>query len=286
MADALRAEMFKIVRRRMTYILLAAFAGLIALFYFILWLRIRQGPDPGFNGLARYVELKQSAALENVVPYGLRFVRTFGTLVSVVFAAVMMGNEYDWRTVGVVVSRGVPRWQFLMSKLITAVAFALVAVLTGFLVATVASSVLTYTYDLSWGPATSERWLDTVASLGRTVFVVLPFVLMALLFATIWRSAGQAVGFSLGFFFLEGIFTSLLESAHGWLAHVPEALLNVNASAVMQANGVLSGSQDRGPFSVSSGGPSVWRGAAVLAAYLAAFGIVSFWRFSRRDIQE
>jgi len=213
-------------------------------------------------------------------------VRTFGTLVAVIFAAVMTGNEYDWRTVGVVVSRGVPRWQFILAKTVTAIVFALVVVVVGFVMASIASIWLTHLYGLSYGTLDWQRAVDTVFSLGRTAFVILPFVLMALFFATMWRSAGQAVGFSLGFFFLEGIFTGLLENATGFLSHVPEVLLNTNALAVMAANGVLGNGQDRGPFFGAAAGIPEWRGAAVLLAYVVAFAAVSFWRFQRRDIQE
>lgn len=287
MLSVLRAEMFKVTHRRMTYILLGAHMGLVLLFYVILWLRLRQGPDHGFQGQIRYLALLEGMAFKNVVPYSLQLERFFNTLVCVIFTATMMGNEYDWRTVGVAVSRGVPRRQFIAAKLVSGIVFTLVAVVLGFLVSMAASAWFSHLYHLPFGTFTVERVLNGFASLGRTTFVALPFVLMALLFATIWRSAGQAVGFALGFFFLEGIFTGLLTSAHGLLAKIPQGMLNINASAVLKANGVLSSdTQDRGPFNTALDNPDVWRGVAILSAYIAVFGIVAFWRFQQRDIQE
>src|SRR5512140_3232431 len=234
MRDALRAELFKTVNRRMTYILLGAMAVLMTLFYIILWLRLREGPEVGVQAQVRYLALREGMSFVNVVPYGLQLERFFLTLVAVIFTATMMGNEYDWRTGGVVMTRGVRRRNFLAAKLVTSGLFLATALCTGFVFALVWSAWFSNLYGLPYGAFGVERFADLFASLGRTWFVVMPFALMALLFSTFWRSAGQAVGFSLGFFFLEGIFTGLLDSAHGFLAHIPEALMNANVSAVMR----------------------------------------------------
>lgn len=285
MSDALRAEFFKVVRRRMTYICLGAAMALVLVFYFVLWLRVRQGPDAGFQGYLEWVAIRDGMAFANVVPYGFALERFFVTLTCVIFAGTMMGNEYDWRTVGLITGRGVKRWHFLAAKLVSGVIFALIAVTLCFFMAMAASAWLTHLYGLSYGSLSLARLGDIVASLLRTVFVVLPFVLMVLLFATQLRSAGQAVGAALGFYFIEGIFTGLLTSAHGWLHHIPEALFNINGDAVMSANGVLH--NVAGDFIVTTtGGPSPLQGGLVLAAWIALFAAAAFWRFHHRDLQE
>src|SRR5689334_4544249 len=198
----------------------------------------------------------------------------------------MMGNEYDWRTVGVVTSRGVKRWHFLCAKLVLAVAFTFVTVTVCFVVSMSASAWFSYLYDLPFGNFGLPRIADAVASLGRTSFVILPFVVMALLFATQWRSAGQAVGAALGFYFIEGIFTSLLSNAQGWLAHIPDALFNVNGDAIMRGNGIIGRDGDGGPFGIPTGGPPGWRAVIILSAWLLVLGVGAFYRFQQRDIQE
>jgi ABC-type transport system involved in multi-copper enzyme maturation permease subunit len=288
MREAIASELFKTLRRRMTYIILGAMAVLVTMFYVILWLRLRQGPDPTVASQVRYESLRQGMSFENVVSYALELERFFATLLCVVFTATMMGNEYDWRTAGLVLSRGVRRRDFVAAKVLVSLGFIVVMVTFGFLVAMACSAWFTNLYHLSYGTFSVARAWNVVASIGRTSFVIVPLVLMSLLFATIWRSAGQAVGFSLGFFFLESIFTGLLDTASGFLGKIPEALLNVNAAAVMSANGAVQGDTGGGgPLGGgSSGGPSVLRGAAVLSAWLVVFLVVSFWRFERRDVQE
>lgn len=287
MRDALAAEWFKTTHRRMTYILLGALCALMVLFYVILWLRIREGPDPKeLDSTLRYLALKEGMSFRNVVPYGLQLERFFVTLLSVIFAATMMGNEYDWRTVGAVLSRGVRRRDFLAAKLIIALAFAVVCVVTAFVVAMIMSAYFSNLYGLPYGDFTLGRIVGVFESLGRTVFVVVPFVLLALLFSTIWRSAGQAVGFALGFFFLEGIFTGLLDNARGLLTHIPDAMLNINAIGVMQANGSYPGAEDRGGPFAGNAGPEPWIGALILTAWMSVFVAATFWRFLKRDVGE
>lgn len=282
-ADALRAELYKVTHRRMTYILLAVLGALIIAFYVFLWLRIDEGPGTRSWRIREYFALRNSISFLNAVPYGLALERFFATIICVVFAGTMMGNEYDWRTGAVVVSRGVRRWQFLFAKAIVSIAFTVAAVTFGLLVAMVCSAVVTSVYDLSWGSFGLDRWWEFAASVARTSFVMAPFVLLALLAGTVLRSAGQAVGASLGLYFFESIFTSLLINAEGWMSHVPDALLNVNGDYIMRANGIVS-SAGLSQFLIGSGDGPLWRASLVVLAWMAAFVIFVFWRFQRRDL--
>ena len=148
-----------------------------------------------------------------------------------------------------------------------------------------ASAWFSHLYGLSYGPFDWARLGHGLASYVRTTFVALPFVVMALLVATFLRSAGQSVGAALGFYFIEGIFTSLLTNAHGWLSHIPEALFNLNGDAIIAANGLLRGN-DTGLFSGSGAGIPIWRATVVLLAWLLGFVVVSFWRYQTRDLQD
>jgi ABC-type transport system involved in multi-copper enzyme maturation permease subunit len=284
--DALNAEFFKVRRRRMTYILLAVQCLLVLTFYLILFMQIREGPNLRRNGFNTWLALRASMSTLNVVPYGLALERFFATLVSVIFVGTMMGNEFDWRTVGVVTSRGVRRWHFIFAKVVIDICFMAIVVVLGFIVAVLCSLWFSHLYSLPYGTWGAARWWDIISSLLRTAVVVLPFVFMALAFATVWRSAGQAVGAALGFYFIEGIFTGLLNQVQeGFLSHVPSALLNINGDALMRANGMLPNGGG-GPFSFGGGGVPIWRASTILLAYMAFFVTLVFWRFQKRDIQE
>ncbi len=281
---ALRAELFKVMRRRMTYICLASFGALIVLFYVILWLRVREGAGDSPQTLLTWLAVRSALSFANVVPYSLALERFFATLFCAIFAGTMMGNEFDWRTVGVVTGRGVRRWHFLFAKTVVSLAFTMVTLLLGLAIALVISAWFTNLYGLPWGDGGVERYIDAAFSLARTFYAICPFVFMALLFATVWRSGGLAVGATLGAFFMEGIFISLLSAASGWPRHVPNFFLSINIDAVLRANGTFG--DGNVPFALGDTGPPEWRGAMVLAVWSVAIVGGSFWAFLRRDIQE
>ncbi|MGH2633241.1 MAG: ABC transporter permease subunit, partial [Tepidiformaceae bacterium] len=276
-----------VAHRRMTYILLGALVGLMLLFYGILWLRIRQGPDrETARAIASWLSLESTMSFQNVVPYGLGLERFFATLVCVIFAGTMMGNEYDWRTVGLVVGRGVRRWHFIFAKLVISLLFVAVAVLIGFVAALIASVWFSHLYGLPYGTIDAKRLLHMVYGLARLAFVISPSVLLALLFAVTWRSAGQAVGAALGIYFTEGIFTNLLTNARGWLSHIPEGLVNFNGDAVMRANGRVGNAGDSGAFIFGSGDAPLLRATLVICIWVVVALALFFWQFQRRDVQE
>lgn len=282
--DALRAETYKVRRRRMTYILLGAGVFLVTLFYVALWLGLRQGPGDKPEDVVRYLGLREGMAFKNVVPAGYQLERFFATILSVVFAGTMTGNEYDWRTIGVALSRGVRRWHFLFAKVVTAVAFCFLCVGICFLTAAVLSAWFSHLYALDFGGLTGPRLWNALASGARTSFVILPFVFMALLLAVFLRSAAQAVGATLGVYIVETIFTSLLNNAKGFLGDIPKGLLNINGDILMRANGFVTRSD--GPFFTPDAPDPTWRALLVLGLWIGLFGAYAFYRFNRRDIQE
>lgn len=288
MLAALRAEVFKTTHRRMSYILLGAVVALVGLYYVLLWLQIQAGPGHRRRSLVHWLALKDGMSFSHAVPYALELERFFVTLICVIFVATMMGNEYDWRTAAQVISRGVRRHHFIAAKVVVGFAFTVVAVMVGFGVALALSAWFSHVYALPFGPMDLEQAAGAAAGLGRTIYVVLPFVAMSLVFATFSRSAGQAVGFSVGFFFLESIFTGVLTDAEGLLSHVPAALFNTNIFAIMQANGAVPAGSLTGPFSLTAGSSTVpiWRGTLILFLWSATLFAAAFWRFGRRDLRE
>ena len=64
--DALSAEFYKVRRRRMTYILLGVHCGLVILFYFILFMQIRDGPSPRRNGFTEWLALRNAMTTPTV----------------------------------------------------------------------------------------------------------------------------------------------------------------------------------------------------------------------------
>jgi ABC-type transport system involved in multi-copper enzyme maturation permease subunit len=282
---AIDAELFKVRRRRMTYVLLLSVALLVLISYVLVWWGVRSGPGHRRNSLQDWLALKSTMSFLRVTPYGLSLERFFATIAGVIFAGSLMGNEYDWRTVGLFSAKGVRRWHFVAAKVVVSVAFTAVIVLTGYLVALAASAWFSHLYSLPYGNLDLARLGTALASLVRTTVVITPFVLVALLAGTLLRSAGQAVGVTLGVYFFEGIFNAILDRTTGWTSHIPETLLNFNGDSIMRANGTFS-SEGAGPFLFGSGDAPVWRAVLIVFLWVSGVLIVGLWTFQRRDIQE
>lgn len=286
MRNALQAELFKTARRRMTYILLLSLGGLITLYYLLLWWQIRSPPTRRHH-LREWLNLRDGMSFDGAVPYALQLERFFVTLVCIVFVASMLANEYDWRTASVALGRGVKRHHFLAAKAIVGLGFIVVAALLGFTVALGWSAWFSYLYALPFGVIDGALAVGAVKGVGRLTFAVIPFAALALLLATLFRSAGQAVGVAAGVFFLEGLFTGVLSNAGGYLSYVPEVLLAANLRAVLSANGVVRESTLAGPLGLVVGEATipVWRGFAVAGLWIVGFVVAAFWRFQRRDVE-
>lgn len=282
---AIDAELFKVLRRRMTYVRVAAVVLLVVLSYVLLWWGVRSGPGHHRNAYVDWLAMKTTMSFPSVVPYGLSLERFFATIACVIFAGSLMGNEFDWRTVGVFSARGVRRWHFIAAKVIVSAAFTFVVVTLGLAAAAAASAWFTHLYHLPYGHVNVAFGRAAVAGLARTSVVVLPLVLLALLAGAALRSAGQAVGAALGVYLTEAVFTALLTRAQGWVSHVPNALMNFNGDALMSYNGAFS-SEGTGPFIFGSGSAPAWRAAAILGLWAIAFVAVALWRCQSRDIQE
>jgi ABC-type transport system involved in multi-copper enzyme maturation permease subunit len=269
----------------MTYILLATGPLLVTAYYGLLWIQIRHAPGRR-RALFHWLSLRSGMSFENAIPYGLQLDRIFVTLIAVVFTATMMANEYDWRTAELVFSRGVKRTHFLAAKAVMSLGFTVIAMAFAFGVGLALRAWFSHLYGLPFGTVDSARLGTAVASLARTTFVALPFVALALLCATIWRSASMSAGVALGFFFFEGLFTGVMADAKGLLAHVPEFLLSGNALAIVRPNGLVRDSWLTGPFGIAIGTSDfpTARAATLIVAWTAVFVAVAFWRFQRRDV--
>jgi ABC-type transport system involved in multi-copper enzyme maturation permease subunit len=108
---------------------------------------------------------------------------------------------------------------------------------------------------------------------------MLPYLALSFLVALWFRSTAAGITAGLVVFLLEGLLVQLLATVGGPLAHVPDALLSRNTSAITALNSAGTGSS-----SLPSDLPNVWQATGVLAAYIVAFLALAYWRFSNRDV--
>lgn len=201
-----------------------------------------------------------------------------GIILLIVLAASMVGNEYGWGTVRYTLSRSGKRLEYLEAKigalLVVTVFTVLVCLVIGILLAT-----------FTTGQLVGEVSLDflSVAFIGEfvrmfiwTVFTIMVYVLLAVLFAVLGRSGLWGIAGALGYHIMESIIVGLFYGAD-ILSKVPEYLIGGNTGVLVFV--------DTGPF--SSGDislPSVLHATVTLCIYSLVFILISFYLFQRRDL--
>jgi ABC-type transport system involved in multi-copper enzyme maturation permease subunit len=133
------------------------------------------------------------------------------TLTTVVVAVLALGNDYELGTVRVLLSRGVPRHQFLLAKIVATVAAALANGLAYMTSGVLAASLAHLAYsDVPLAEAAGAnlvwRALGAVMVLGLTGFVAAGVVMLALVLGrSAWIGMLAGLGAFLGDFFVGGL---------------------------------------------------------------------------------
>ncbi len=276
------AEFFKLRKRSMTTILLLIMIGIIVVLYLIL-LAISNVSLPGGQRAGNIVTL---LGLPGALPFTMTLMATFGSALAVVLAASMMGNEYNWRTIRTMLISSESRSKLIAAKLMTVVVYVLIglviAMAAGFLMSLLTTAIGGYKFDFSFFTG-SYAW-DQFLQFWRTFYIMMPYVLLAFLFAVVGRSAMPGIAVGIGVFFLEGIITALMRTAGGWVANIPDYLINANFAAINRLNDLPG--QVGGAFGGGGGNslPSVTHAAITLAIYIVVFVAAAFYTFNKRDV--
>lgn len=135
----------------------------------------------------------------------------FISLATVVVSVLALGNDYELGTVTTILSSGVTRWQFIISKIASTVAAAFVnglAYIAGGLISTLIVH-LTHS-DMPFFTAAGEdilwRLLGEVMVVCMVGFISSGIVMLALV---LWRSAWVGMLAGIGYFFVDFFFGGL-----------------------------------------------------------------------------
>jgi ABC-type transport system involved in multi-copper enzyme maturation permease subunit len=273
------AEFFKLTHRRMTWILAAIVIVLTGVVYTVILIRVQNGGNADRpDQLANFT---QFMSVTNVVPFGYSVTQQLVTILGIVLAGAAVGSEFGWRTVLLMTAWTGARVRLVAAKLLVLALLVAAGVLVGFF-ASLAGSVIT---GLVRGSLQGSAWSGSllphaIAGGARTWLAVLPYVLLAGALAMLGRSTTLGVAVGLAVLFLEHVVGPLV----GLLGHPFDNLQNVflyrNAGGLMQANGILPGSDS------TAGVPSPVHGAVVLLIYAALFVGITFLAFLHRDLTE
>jgi ABC-2 type transport system permease protein len=291
MTRLIRAEIFKLRKRSMTYILLAILVGFIVLILSISQATVLNSTTAvtiDNNGVSSTEVIPVAAAdvhfLEDIITSVMSILGSIGMILAVVLVANGMGSEYSWNTIRPYLLCSESRLKMFTAKLITAGIFIITGMIIGVLTAVLLGVLFTAIRGFSWDMSfvTLSYTGHQLLTFARTLYVMLPYILLAFLFTVLGRSTAAGIGFGIGASVLESIITGLLLMAHGWLAKIPHYLLSTN----IQAINALSQSSLKLTMgtNINTQIPSAPHAFIVLAVYCVVFIAVSFTLFQKRDV--
>jgi len=292
MTRLIKAEIFKLRKRSMTYILLLILIGFI-----VLVMSISQATAMNSNSAVTTVgNGAPTTTLIPVVASDVHFLKdmitgvmsilgSIGMILAVVLVANGMGSEYSWNTIRPYLLCSESRLKMFTAKLITAAVFIVAGMIIGLIIAIVLGSLFTAIRGFSWdlGSGLASFTGHELLIFIRTLYVMLPYILLAFLFTVFGRSTAAGIGFGIGASVLESIITGLMLMSHGWLAKIPNYLLTPNIqkiNSLAQSSGGLTIHMG----SNSSTTPSALHAFIVLAVWCIACIAISFTLFRKRDV--
>lgn len=278
MRDLIAAEAFKIRKRRLPWILGVCIVGIISMLYLILLIALSTAPgEEEFT-----IELTNGLRLENTIRFGDGIVYRVVALLSLILSAVVIADEYHWRTIVMRVGFTGERVRPFLASMIVIAAIATVGLFIGYattIVATIVMGAARGTLEMSeMGP-----WLirDTVIAVVRTLPAILVFICAAAAIAAWARSSAAGIAVPLGVLFLEPIGAAALAAAGG-LDRLSPMMLTRNVDSLLAANGEVIGTTTQLP----EGLPSAWLAAVFLIGYAVFTTTMAARLVSRREIAE
>ncbi len=280
-------ETLKVRQRQLTWILLAILVLIIVVVYVLLWAVTESLAEQGQTTVTgtSVADLRETLFLEQSVPFGLQLTQILGTFLVTLLAAASIGSEYDWGTLRPFLTVVPSRSQFLTSKLAAIGLFLVSGTLLGMVTALIASFVISAANgSLDYGFVDAGYAGESIASYGRAVLAIAPYVAMAVFFAMLGRSTMSGIGFTLGILFLETIITSLLRLSSEFGERAANAFPGANVDNIMRANDLNPAlrmeEQQFGQFFYLD---ASWA-ALILTAYVVVFLAAGYILFNRRDI--
>lgn len=291
----IRAEWIKTSRRPMAWVLLIGFLAQLALFLSLLFLVVALHEGTFTDGQASITVVSE----EQIEQYRLQLqfpgvfgevlgqINGLGGIFAVILAAGVLGSEYQWGTLRVQLARYPDRGRYLTAKVLALLGALLVGIVLSLAVGV--GLALLYGGALgSFGSVTPSDLLLLPLGIGRSLYVMLPYVLLTIAIAAIGRSVMAGVA--------GGILFTVVDASAGapsLLAAVDNPIATTITSFLVQQNVntlVMLNRESYGLDPLTHAGldashlPSPLQATIVIGIYsIVFFGYAHYW-LRRHDI--
>ena len=268
-------ERFKVRKRPMTTISIGLVAMLSAIVMGVGYLTARASEEDAATVTANL----KDGILPGGIVTSLETTQLFARIVIVILAATLIGSEYSWGTIRVLVGSGASRVKLLVAKLLVlaqaSVALVLAGVLAGSLVAT--ATTILGGHALTLGGFGIDWLVDLVLMLGRTTMVLYVVALIAATVALLARSVASGIAVGIVWTTVEPLIGRLLDGNGGVADRIHTVLISTNVEALTAHNGF-------GPQTVPDHLPGAWQAAGMLLLYAIGLTLIAMQVFRVRDI--
>ncbi len=271
-------ELIKIRKRRVTWISFGIVVAFLAFMIIVLRIIIKGAEGPGSED---FMEI--NSALRFPVGFGaVPFLEVqFGLWAVLVLVSLLVGSEYGWGTLRLVLARGPSRTEFMLAKLLALI----VTISIGTVAILAVSAILMPIGDLVVGvfdPVYPDGFIQgLILDWLRTTFCLFIYVAIAFTAVGLLRSGGAGLGAGIGFVVIEQIVGQVFTGFGGTLADIARFFPSLLVRSVLSANDLSAGAfgGDSPPSNLDP-----LQDGLLMAGYSAVLVALTIWVFNRRDI--
>lgn len=228
----------KLIKRPMLWIELGALAVIVTMLFCLLYVAIRQSATQQTPETMAAIKASLSWPQGLQQALGMVAGNGLGGLLVIILVGAVTAQEYTWRTLHLMVSRGVPRTTLLSAKfaatLMPALLIVLVALFSGGLVTGLLSLNLNGSLH-----ADQVHWGQLLLAVLRNTYTLLPYAGLAFMLAIASHSVAATIGIALAYALLiEGILVSLVLQFGGAVSKVLVYLPSSLATGLLRLNQV------------------------------------------------
>lgn len=268
MFNLLSSEIFRLRKRSQSWILFVIAVLLIGLIYggFVMAGLLTSGQESQ--------DLREQATFTNFAEFGIAMaVGFFGSVMLIIIAAGMMGNEFSWNTLRPLVARARSRSGLITAKLLALAIYTVVFVLALSLV--VAAMFLVGSMIVGEPSGFSMSVLgDGLAYAARLTYTNVPYLALAFMLATVFKSNAAGIAGALGLSFIEQPVFLLLKFASDFFENIEKWGLSYNVAEFSNFAGT----------SINPDAGINWRAFGILGGYSIIFIAITYFVFLRRDV--
>lgn len=198
-------------------------------------------------------------------------------LFTIIIAAGIVANEFNWGTVKLLLIRPLSRTKILLSKYLTVLLFGFVSILVVFAFSFILGAVLfglpeeAYPYlHYSNGIVKEQSMLlHLISFYGLNSISLLMLTTMAFMISSVFRNSSLAIGISIFLMFMGSTVTVLLANWFDWAKYL--LFSNTDLTQYFEGTPLVSGMTLT--FSI-----------IMLSVYFIVFIGLAFWVFKKRDV--